>query len=371
MTAAPRYDLLEAPGRYFDGQTAEAREVVVRFGDASLVLMTHDDMPITHWSLAGLRDLGAGAAALSLTPDFDSDERLVLDDRDMIEAVRSVCPKLDAPRPRERSRKRRALFWAVAALGSIYLLIFHIAPALSDQLAALIPPEAEVAMGEEMVGRFTGLMSDGEPRFCSDAAGARALAKLADRLESRAGAHVPLNVQVLDNDMVNAFALPGGQIVVFRGLIRDADSPEALAGVIAHEIGHVVARDPTRLTLRAAGTAGLIGLLLGDFTGATVTVALSEALLNSGYQREAETEADAYAARLLGDEGLPTAPLAGFLQQLLDEAGELPPVLMHFSSHPELSGRVEALRAADRIGDDAFEPALSDQDWVALRNICR
>ncbi|MFV0475665.1 MAG: M48 family metallopeptidase [Pikeienuella sp.] len=333
--------------------------------------MTHDDMPIAHWSLAGLRNLGAGSEALSLTPDFESDERLTLDDPDMVAAIRQVCPSLDAPAPTSRSGWRRAGLWTVAALGSFYLILFHIAPALSDQLAELIPPETEVAMGEEMVEQFTTLLSDGEPRFCTGGAGERALAKLTARISANANAHVPLTVRVLDHEMVNAFALPGGQIVIFRGLLRNAEGPEALAGVLGHEIGHVVARDPTRLTLRAAGTAGLIGLLLGDFTGATITVALSEALMQSGYQREAESQADDFAAKLLGDQGLPTTPFAGFFIQLKAEGGDVPALLTHLSSHPDLSGRAAAMRAADRIGDQPFEPALSDQDWVALRNICR
>ncbi|QIE56439.1 M48 family metallopeptidase [Pikeienuella piscinae] len=371
MAAPVKYDLLEAPGRYFDGRTAAARDVVVKFGDASLILMTHEDMPITHWSLAGLRDLGAGAGALSLTPDYESDERLVLDDPDMVAAIRQVCPALGLPRPVSRSRWRRAIVWAAAALGSVYVIVFHLAPALSDRMAALIPPEAEIAMGEEMATQFAMILSKGEPRFCAGGAGGRALATLTARLEGAADAHLPLTVRVLDHPMVNAFALPGGQIILFRGLLRNADSPEALAGVLAHEIGHVAARDPTRLTLRSAGTAGMIGLLLGDFTGATVTVALSEALLRSGYQREAEAAADDYAAKLLAAEGLPTAPLAGFFRKLKGEKGDGAPALSHLSSHPDLDGRAAEMRAADTIGDAPYEPALSDQDWVALRNICR
>lgn len=371
MTALARYELLEASGRYFDGQTAAAREVVVKFGDASLILMTMDDMPITHWSLAGLRDRGAGNGALSLTPDDESEERLVIEDDDMVAAIRAVCPALNEKPAIPRSRKRRAIFWAVTAIASIYLIVFHLAPALSDKLATLIPPEAEAAMGEKMVRQFSELLSDGEPRFCTGGEGEQALKTLTKRLSRSANLHTPLTVRVLDNDMVNAFALPGGQIVVFRGLLRKVGGPEALAGVIAHEIGHVEARDPTRLALRAAGTAGVIGLLLGDFAGATVTVVVAETMMRSGYQREAETAADDYAARLLSAERLPTAPLADLFDKWADDDGDAPAFLEHFASHPNSGDRAAAIRGKDTIGEAPFEPALSDQDWVALRNICR
>lgn len=374
MTALAQYERLEAQARYFDGETAAPREVIVKFGDASLIVLAPNDMPITHWSLAGLRDLGEGGASLSLAPGDGGDdetERLTIDDAEMVAAIRAVCPDLRSRPAVKRSRWARALLWAGGALGAVYLIIFHIAPALSDQLAALIPPEAEAAMGEQMAERFAGLFAEeGGAKFCATPQGDRALKALTNRLESGAGAHVPLVVRVLDHKMVNAFALPGGQIVVFRGLLDAADNPEELAGVLAHEIGHVAARDPTRLTLRSAGAAGLLGLLFGDFTGAAVTVALSEALLRSGYQREAEAAADDFAARLLGREGLPTPPLAAFFTKLAKKGRSGPSLLSHLSTHPDLAGRAAAMEAADTVGDAPFEPALSDQDWVALQSIC-
>ncbi len=374
MTALAKYQLLEAPGRFFDGETAAARDVVVKFGDATLILLGLDDVPIAHWSLAGLRDVAAGNSGdgLVLTPDPDGSERLAMDDAEMATAIRTVCPDLRQKRPVSASRLRKVMFWSVAALGSLYLIIFHLVPALSDRLAVLIPPEAEIAMGEEMTDQFADLLTEGDgARFCSSPNGDRALARMVARLSPHADSYVPLNVRVLDHEMVNAFALPGGQIVLFRGLIRTADTPEEVAGVLAHEIGHVVARDPTRLTLRSAGSAGLLGLLLGDVTGATVTVALSEALLRSGYQREAEANADTYAAALLSAEALPSAPMADFFLKLKEMVGDEPSFLSHLSTHPDLQGRADKTRAADTVGDAPFDPILTDQEWVALRNICQ
>ena len=372
MTALAQYERLEAPGLYFDGETARSREVVVKFGDASLIVLSLEDVPITHWSLAGLRDISQKSGGLALTPDPDGDERLLIEDAEMAAAIVAVCPDLRKVRAASGRSWARVALWSAAALGAVYAIIFHLVPALSDQMAVLIPPEAEVALGDEMAGQFARLLTrEDEPRYCSTRAGDRALAALTDRLAAGAETHVPLDVRVLDHPMVNAFALPGGRIVVFRGLLREAESPEELAGVLAHEIGHVAARDPTRLALRSAGTAGLLGLLLGDVTGATATVALSEAMLRSGYQREAETEADRYAADLLAREGLPTGPLAGFFDKLRDVHGDTPKLFSHLSTHPDLKGRAEATREADTIGDGTFRPALSDQQWVALRNICQ
>ena len=371
MTALKQYQLLEAEGRYFDGQTAQPRDVIVKFGDASLMVLDLTDMPITHWPLATLRSLGAAGPGLSLIPDHGADERLTITDGEMIKAIRAVCPRLEKAEPVGGRRWTRVAAWATLAVGSIYVIIFHLLPALSDQLAELIPPEAEAAMGEQMVDEFASILSGfEEPRFCSTPDGDRALQRMVARAEAVSNLHLPLTVRVLDHEMINAFALPGGQIVIFRGLIEKADSPEEVAGVLAHEIGHVVNRDPTRIALRSAGSAGLLGLLLGDFTGATVTVALSEALLRSGYQREAEAAADDFANAALSAQGLPTKPFAGFFLKLGEGADERPEFLSHLATHPDLSGRAAKAEAADQIGDRPFTPALNDQDWVALQEIC-
>lgn len=372
MTALTKYALLEAPGTYFDGQSAEAHEVIVKFGDTSLIIMTMDEMPLCHWSLSGLYDQGAGGDELSLTPDQDSDERLIVNDPDLTAAIREVCPRLTEERasPARRASKRRALIWAAAAVGAVYALIFHIAPEYADRLAPLIPPESEISLGEDIASQFASFISDGEAKFCAAKNGADALAKLTRRLEQNADLPVPLTVRVLDHPLANAFALPGGQIIIFRGLLRKAKNPEAAAGVLAHEIGHIAARDPTRLMLRSASTAGLIGLILGDFAGATIIAGFSEALIHSSHQREAEEAADNYAAALLAKEGLPSRPLAEFFRAMTaEEDGANPPAWL--STHPETGARVENITAKDSIGDQPFTPALEDQDWVALRNICR
>ncbi len=371
MTALAQYQLLEAEGRYFDGQTAAPREVIVKFGDASLMILDMQDTPITHWPLATLRSLGATGPGLSLIPDYGGDERLMVQDTQMIDAIRAVCPKLDKSEPVSGRRWSRIAGWTALAGASLYLIMFHLVPALSDQMAEMIPPDAEIAMGEKMTEEFASLLSRfEEQRFCSTPEGDRALGRMVARLEDSADLYLPLNVRVLDHKMINAFALPGGQVVLFRGLIDAADTPEEVAGVLAHEIGHVAHRDPTRLTLRSAGTAGLLGLMLGDFTGASVTVALSEALLQSGYRREAEAAADDFANAALTNQGLPTKPFAGFFLKLSDKVGETPELLTHLATHPDLKGRAAKAEAADRIGDQPFTPALNDQDWVALQSIC-
>src|SRR5256886_15163623 len=118
--------------------------------------------------------------------------------------------------------------------------------------------------------------------------GRAALDGLAGGLEAAAALAMPLKVAVLHKPEANAIALPGGHIYVFEGLISKAQSPGEVAGVIAHEIGHVAHRDGTRSVLQAAGLSFLFGMVLGDFVGGGAVIIATKALLQTSYFREVE-----------------------------------------------------------------------------------
>ncbi len=179
----------------------------------------------------------------------------------------------------------------------------------------------------------------------------------------------PVTVSVLDHSMVNAFALPGGQVVFFRGMLEVADSPDEIAAVLAHEIGHVAARDPTRMALRSAGSLGVLGLLFGDFAGGAAVLFLVEQIIEADYSREAEGAADDFAIALLQEAGVDPGALGDLFQKLLDENGDAEGIAAHFMSHPALGDRIETAR---RAGDEISETrqVISDEEWAALKSIC-
>ncbi|MEL7172989.1 MAG: M48 family metallopeptidase, partial [Pseudomonadota bacterium] len=156
---------------------------------------------------------------------------------------------------------------------------------------------------------------------------------------------------------------------LFRGLINKATTPEEVAGVLAHEMGHVIHRDPTVGVLRAAGTAGIFSVVLGDIFGAGILAAAGEAMLNADYQREVETRADQEALKMLAAAGLPSQPFSAFFLRLREEYGDTSAVMAYFASHPSHKERADRAAGADTVGN-TFEPVLSDRDWVALQNIC-
>jgi Zn-dependent protease with chaperone function len=375
MTALEKYAKLETEARYFDGQSAEPRNVVVSFGERSLVIMGFDESALAHWPLASLRALGRkGDSAVQLVPHADSDERLVISDPEMLAAIRQVCPGL-YQRPVDRRGMRTAVLWSGGAVAALVLMMFVLIPALAGQLALMIPPQREQQLGDAVVEQLKGMLgflgAGHRPGICDAPDGQAALEAMTHRLAPHPDLPYPLRVSVLDHFMINAVALPGGRIVIFRGLLDEASSPEEVAGVLAHEIGHEMHHDPTRMALRAAGTAGILGMVLGDVFGASVVVVTTDAVLNASYQRKAEAAADRTAFALLAKAGLPSKPFARFFEKMRAKYGDSKGVFKLIANHPGLAQRAERAAEADKIGDGPYQPVLDDQQWVALRGICQ
>lgn len=362
---------VSAPALFFDGEAAEPVFVTVRFDDAAgkLRLEGSDQAAWPYPEIRAIRDQ-AGGDQMILRLRGNPVTRILLTD---VEARRLIATRArDLHKRPPVPNLGRLWLWAIGAVASVALIILVLIPIMADQLAEYLPPEGEKALGDatfEQVRRAldqTGF--DGLP-ICEGAAGIAALRTLETRLTDGAELATPLTVHVLDSDLVNAFALPGGYVVFFRGLIDEADSAEEVAAVFAHEIGHVAARDPTRIALRSAGSIGVLGLLFGDFAGGAMVLFLAERLIEADYSREAEAAADTFAHQMLLDADLPPEAIATFFERLQDEHGETTGMVRHLMSHPALGDRIAAARDAAPEGAQ-YRPALSEGDWRALRDIC-
>lgn len=363
-------------GAYFDGETARSHRVSVT-AQGEYLTLTPLDPPgrAFHWRLSAVR-AQAGAAKdtrgpliLTLLADTDDEQprdpaRLVLQPGPMADWVRAAAPMLTR-RDVRKGTWGRVIGRTAAALVALAAIVFVILPRLSDTLAERLPIDREVAFGQLVVANMEQFLGGEEGSLtCRDPAGLAALGRLKDRLTAGQGLQYDLSLQVFDHDMVNAFAAPGGQIIILRGLLERAESPAEVAGVLAHEIGHVEARDPTRLAFRAVGSAGILSLLLGDATGGSLIAVMGDQMLSASYTREAEAAADAFAYRLLNATGVGTAGLASFFEKLDGKGINLPEYL---STHPDTAGRAVAARAADGA---AHDEVLSAADWAALKGIC-
>ena len=334
----------------YDGTTGIRHEVAASLDDGRLRL-THEGEPLEDIATADLSLVDRSPRGLTLRKSGGTGWRLKL--------LQPVPPEIDALFPARQSYGGcidRVGLWrgaaVCAAASALVIAAGWFAPTL---IAPLVPPSVEKAYGDALVGDF------GE-RFCTSPAGDAALRKLTAELDPHPQ---DLNVRVVDVPVVNAAALPAGNIVIFDKLFEVADTPEELAGVLAHEIAHVRGRHVTAALIREFGI-GIFASALGGTTGGRVDgfVALS-------FTRRAENEADRDALAMLQRAHISPLPTARFFARLKEVEGDdsrFAPAMAYLSSHPLSSARERLFKdAARRTG---YRPALTPREWMELRAIC-
>jgi len=225
------------------------------------------------------------------------------------------------------------------------------------QRVALSPTE-EMALGREaapsMIKQHRGLVPDDGAQRLVDEMGAQLVQGLRDymaRSDTYAG-EIPYEFEfhlLNDDKTVNAFALPGGQVFITAALFTKFETKGQLAGVIGHEIGHVIQRHGNERLAKAELTQGLVGAagVAGGSRGSAALAAQIGAMINMKYGRDAELESDRWGVRLMAQAGYDPNAMIGVMR-ILDEAsgGEGPPEFM--STHPKPANRVEYIQSVIR-----------------------
>jgi predicted Zn-dependent protease len=222
------------------------------------------------------------------------------------------------------------------------------------QRVAFADEKDEIVLGlqarQEMAGQFGGVDPDPAARAMVERVGERLLQGLDDSLEP--GGHKnPYRdsfqfTLLADDRTVNAFALPGGQIFVTRALFRELETEGQLAGVLGHEIGHVIERHSNQQMAKQKlfqGLAAAGGVAGGDQQSAQMAQAAAQ-IAQMKYGREDELEADNWGVRLTTLAGYDPRSMIGVMQ-VLERAsgGQGPPEF--FSTHPKPANREAYLKA--------------------------
>lgn len=149
-----------------------------------------------------------------------------------------------------------------------------------------------------------------------------------------------LDIVIVDSPIVNAGAFPGGLIVIYTGLLKSAASFEEISAVLAHEIGHVSARDSMKAIKRQLGLAVVVASITGG-NGGSIVGDIVKLVVNGKYSREQERDADDFAFRLLIKSGINPVHFANFLQKLDKISGLDKNILKYISTHPDTEERIK------------------------------
>ena len=244
-------------------------------------------------------------------------------------------------------------------IGTALALAFLVAglslPFVSRLGGLLLPQSTRAQIGDALVESVP------QDQFCRSKAGLAALHSVVQKLSEASGSDQEFRVYVAHSKQLNAFAAPGGRLVILSPIIEQARNPEEMAGTLAHEMAHVLERHPSTGIVKSLGL-GVLSLLNpgAERLGAGV----AETLRERKNSRNDELDADRVGVELLNTAGFDSRGSIGFFERIMDKGSDTPLELL--STHPSDAARIEALKKMAKAG----ETVLDDAGWRAVRDVC-
>ena len=352
---------ITGPARLFGGDSpATGEPATISIVGAQLEVRAGDQHVSSSLSEVRVREVGTGDLGLEFAWDSTDGIRAVqVFDAPTLAAIRSNPDLQSLPQMTNfRAAQRRGR--AVRTVGWIAVLIFLGLPLIviglfvwqADRIASAaasrISIEQETAFGEQAFASMKGTLKLQEAGPAFDA-----VQEIGSRLTE--GSKYRYRFHVADNDAINAFAIPGGIVVVHTGLIKATRRPEELAGVLAHEVQHVEQRHSLQALVKDLGLRGLWLLVTGDIGGGLLGQAALE-LTSLSFSRDAEAQADAKGFDELVEAEIDPSGMADFFTIMSKQEGAAtPPALL--STHPASEAREAAMRAREaEVKERTFAP---------------
>ncbi len=293
---------------------------------------------------------------------------LYLKNADVIRAFRQAAPD-HLNRPLEQAveqvrhvRQRHRIVWGLVGgiLLALGLGLWFGSDVLIELAVDRIPVEWERKLGESVYQDFLA-----RQEIVKDGLAVAAVKEMTDRLTGQ----IPDNpytfdVTVVKSDVVNAFALPGGYVVVFTGLMKKAESPEEVAGVLAHELNHVLQRHGLERMVKQMGFVAVVSIVLGNQQGVgQVMKQLGVELMTLKFGRAQETEADLTGLQLLHRAKIDPSGMISFFERLAEkDEGRVE----WLSTHPMSGARADRLRS-ELAAMPKLSPVPFTFEWVKVR----
>lgn len=368
MTGSINPGAVEFVGSYFDGDAPLRRDASLRVRSDYLDIEL--DTGLLSWPLGSVKVVADGRYGEPTRVEYRGGrlgECIETEDRGFLFALEEYAPKALIRNflIGDLQGWSSVIVAAMLILSIVVITMTWVAPAVADYAALWMPRSAEEQLGHAVIGLLAP-----ESGHCTHAKRRELLDGVANRLAKASGSEYELKFIYTSNPMANAFAAPGGYIVVYRGLLEAAETPEELAGVIAHEISHVNHRHSTRALMRHVSAQTLLRLMAMDSAGTPTAMAGAVDLGSLAHRRGDEEQADREAVALLARAGISPKGLSTFFRRL-DRRGQGRSMTMtYFSSHPALYERASYVdKEAEKYAATASS-LMTDKEWTLVKNTC-
>lgn len=350
------------PVFYFDGLSSRRHAVSLTFHDR--LEISEGGQALAAWPYADIRRADSPSGTLRVTcrtaPVL---ARLEIRDKAVAEELTARCLRLDENFPGRRGIAA-IVGWSLAAAVSIVAIVLFGVPLAADRLTPLVPQSFERRLGDVAEVQVKTMFGG---KICDHGSGPAAFTRLLNAVREAGGLDTSVESAVLLTPIPNAFALPGGKVYLFNGLLAKAENADEVAGILAHEMGHLKHRDGTRNLIYTGGTSFLIGLLFGDITGSGALIFASRSLVTASYSREAEQNADTFSIDVMHSLGRSPKPMGELLFRVTGKEADRG--LSILAGHPLTEDRLARMSREDR--PPSGPPLLSPEEWASLKEICK
>lgn len=362
----------EWEAHYLDGRTPTRHRVTVHLTESGLQIRFPQGP--THWWPYDEVRLASSFHAddpAKLERGGEFPEIVQISDPAFISTLRTFAPGLHSPARHTSLRlhwRSRALLAVAGIVSSALVLYLWLIPAMASLIAPFVPVTWEMELGRPVLDALAP-----EETRCTDEARIAPVTGIVRRLEETIPDRLhDFRVIVVNKSVMNAFAVPGGTIVIFQGLLDRTRTPEELAGVVAHEMQHVAQRHVMKLFLEHASSGVIISAVTGNGSDALafgIESARTLGLLR--YSREYEAEADTAGLQMLEKAGIDPRGMIALYKTMNEEgSGALPAGLNYLSTHPDMLSRIDRLREQLPASGKTFAPLLPEIDWESARKVC-
>ncbi|MEK9627963.1 MAG: M48 family metallopeptidase [Nitrospinota bacterium] len=372
---------LQFSGFLFDGKSAQKHPVRIEL-TPHYISLTQSSSEKLNWFYPNLRWM-AETTPFNIEHEVSSPEgkllqTLVVEDPEFLENCTRISPdNFLIP------QKHTSLNWKFFTAGLLILILFlygalKVFPDyLVDQFVDEIPVEWEERLGDAVLTAFP-VEKKPDPKVIS------LLQDILRLLKQSMSEETPYNLKIfiLKTKEVNALALPGGNIIVFEGLLKIADSPEELAGVLAHEVQHIFLKHSTKGIIRNLASGMLMALVVGDANVVLDGVLSMAGELNTlGLSRKMELEADSRGVELMLQAKINPEGMITIFEKLLEKELEIEKKastlsksedssnwFSYLSTHPSAEIRIKNLNKQIRKNKGKiWIPLYPDSQWNKIK----
>jgi predicted Zn-dependent protease len=357
-------------GYFYDGETARRHNATVYVEPQGLTIRLDDGTSIRRlYSQMRQTEASVGGQPVRIEFPGAGSQILIIPDQEFVAAAREIAP--GAPFRPERGDPRKPILVGLLAVGTLVIvaaaaaIYLWVLPALAGVAADRVPVELEEHLGKVVLESIAKKVS-----LCSSAGQTAALTEIVGVLAAAApGQPYDFEVTVVDDPTLNAFAAPGGYIVVYRGLLEASESPEEIAGVLAHEMQHVIQRHVTRSLFRELALWVMLSTVTGDAN--TLLIQVGRVAGGLSYRRQDEEAADREGMRLLQRARIDPAGMVNIYQKLDEVEATLSGGLEYLSTHPAMDDRIAELEHMAAAADYESVRLPAGGEWAEMRRKCR